>query len=186
MASVQVNVQYAINPDAPIPRKYMNRETKDHFLQLFSNLSAHKNWSVAVRNKKFHELLKHSQFETLNGGQIKRVYDLYDCTINLKKFIASLVITKTGEMMNDPSQSMSVDSMIGILGTIYYIFSLNENYSGLLDKLRSFLFNCYKANHCFSKGLSNDLDEQSLSYIDTLILYYNDAMLPTFINFWEV
>jgi hypothetical protein len=129
MASVQVGVPPAVNPDVHIPRKYMDNTTKDVLLRLFSELAAQENWTIVARNKKFHELLKLPQFKELNRNQIKRVYDLYDCTINLKKLIASLVVSKTGEMMEDSGQSISIDLMIGTLGTIYYIFSLNENYS---------------------------------------------------------
>jgi hypothetical protein len=185
MANVGAIIPPALNTDSPIHKKYMDRTTKNVLLRLFSELSAHENWTVAVRNKKFRDLLKLPQFSDLNRGQIKRVYDLYDSTINLKKLIASLVVSKTGEMMNDSSQSMSVDSMIGILGTIYYIFSLNEAYSGLPDKLREFLLYCYKADNAFAEGLSFDLDEQYLLYIKTLIVYYNDALLPTYVDFWE-
>mmetsp|Transcript_24269 Transcript_24269/g.23323 ORF Transcript_24269/g.23323 Transcript_24269/m.23323 type:complete len:136 (+) Transcript_24269:230-637(+) len=113
MASVQVDVQPAINSDVHIPRKYMDRTTKLVLLQIFSELSAHK-WTVAIRNFKFREFLKLTQFLEFNRGQIKRVYDLYECTLNLKKLIASLVVSKTGEKMADSALSVSIESMIGI------------------------------------------------------------------------
>lgn len=90
-------------------------------MNFFSELSAHKKCTVAVRNGKFRALLKLPQFSDLNRRQIKGVYNLYEFTINLKQLIARLVTFKTDEIVNDQTKSTSIDSMIVTFKTCIWI-----------------------------------------------------------------
>lgn len=84
-----------------------------------------------------------------------------------------LRLDKTDAMIKD-------NSMIAILADLYYDYSTNGKYIGLPDKFRELLFICYNAKNSLSEGLSKNMDQQSLSYIDTLLNYYNNALLPTY------
>ena len=87
------------------------------------------------------------QFIYLNRDQVKRVFDLYQSTINLKNFIAKLAVVTTDGMITDPTKSMSIDAMIGILANVYY------ESCGLPDKLREFLLLCCNMNNSCSEGI---------------------------------
>jgi hypothetical protein len=134
-----------VGPSSP-PRKYISPLLKQTLLNFFSESLAFTNWTIAERNEKFRQIIKEPRYVHLNRDQIKRVFDLYSSTINLKKLIAKFVLDKTDEMIKDNSKSMSVNSMIAILANLYYDYSANGKYIGLPDKLRELLFICYNAN----------------------------------------
>ena len=173
------------NSDVSLRSAHISREVKQLLLDFFAASNAFQLWNHKIRNQKFKALLKQGDFLHLNRSQIKRVYDLYSSTVTLKQFIATSIVKKTDEMINNDAKSISMDSMISILGNCYFQFSLNEEFNGLPDKLRNFLFINYNASNSYAEGIWNNIDEQTVLYNTTLVRYYNRVLLKLYKNYWQ-
>ena len=54
------------------------------------------------------------------------------------------------------------------------------------QELKNFLYVCYKANQSTAQAFHKTLDIQSLSYVNILIFYYNNALLKSYKKYLEV
>ena len=100
--------------------KHMSSNVKQILLEFFAKCNAFELWNDTIRNSKIRAIIKLSKFMDYNRNQIKRVYDLYASTVSLKKIIATSVVAKTNEMINDNVKSILVESMISLLGNVYF------------------------------------------------------------------